>query len=170
MTRWFERKHFWIALVLSTRCLITPLSVILRIASLRSAPNLSAPHRFASLIHTTVRYRFVIVETEKYVSLGPQQNLGWQQGLSSDPNPTQQTPTFAMFVYNIPLNKTWGGSRGFHRTPTFAMFVYNITLNKTWGAQTPTFAMFVYNIPLNETWGGSRGHELLAPLGILVLG
>ena len=145
MTRWFERKHFWIALVLSTRCLITPLSVILRIASLRSAPNLSAPHRFASLIHTTVRYRFVIVETEKYVSLGPQQNLGWQQGLSSDPKPTQQTPTFAMFVYNI-------------------------TLNKTWGAQTPTFAMFVYNIPLNETWGGSRGHELLAPLGILVLG
>ena len=50
------------------------------------------------------------------------------------------------------------------------MFVYNITLNKTWGAQTPTFVIFVYNIPLNETWGGSRGHELLAPLGILVLG
>lgn len=43
MTRLFESKHVWIALVLATRCLIAPL---------RSAPNLAA-----SLRTVETRYR-----------------------------------------------------------------------------------------------------------------
>ena len=44
MTRLLNGKHFWIALVLATRCLIASLRTR-RTASLRPAPNLAAPLR-----------------------------------------------------------------------------------------------------------------------------